>query len=268
MLSLLDLFTEAAPAWTAEDMIARTGFSRPTGYRYVRELVAAGLLMRLTGGLYHLGPRIIQLDYQIRANDPLLAAGNPIMRQLAELTGCHVLLSYIFDEQVLNVHHEAGIEPLKITFARGVPLPLLRGATSKAILAWLPRARARRIYGRHAKAIARSKLGRNWDEFRRALAAIRHAGYAYTGGELDPPNIGIAAPVYDDGGAVLGSLTFVTLKRRWEILDQKQLVELLQGGARRISSAIAHLGAPGKPATRLERALSSRAASPRPRRRR
>lgn len=244
MLAVLDLFTAAQPVWTAEDIIARLGTSRPTGYRYVRELVAAGLLMRLTGGLYHLGPRIIELDYQIRATDPVLAAGQPIMKALADRTGCHVLLSNIYGEQVLNVHHEPGIEPLRIKFARGVPLPLFRGSTSKAILAFLPRSRLKRIYDRHAVEIAQSALGRTWDEFRQSLAAIRRAGVAYSSGELDPPNVGNAAPVFGPDGEVLGSLTFVTLDKRWALLDRKQVIALLRAGAQEITAAIARTSHP------------------------
>ena len=62
MLSILDLFGARAPVLSAEEIIARRNYSRPTGYRYVRELVAAGLLVRAPGG-YSLGPRIIELDW-------------------------------------------------------------------------------------------------------------------------------------------------------------------------------------------------------------
>lgn len=244
MLAVLDLFTGEEPVWTAEDLIARLGYSRPTGYRYVRELVAAGLLLRLTGGAYHLGPRIIELDRQIRATDPVLNAGEPIMKALAEQTGCHVLLASIYGERVLNVHHEPGLERLTLVFVRGVPMPLVRGATSKAILAYLPRARLKRVYENHAAAIASAQLGRSWEEFRRALAAIRRQGYSYTGGELDPPNVGIAAPVFAADGEVFGSLSFVTLDRRWALLDQAQVVGILLDGARRITQAVALVSGP------------------------
>jgi DNA-binding IclR family transcriptional regulator len=256
MLAVLDLFTAAQPVWTAEDIIAKLGTSRPTGYRYVRELVAAGLLMRLTGGLYHLGPRIIELDYQIRSTDPVLQAGQPIMKALADRTGCHVLLSNMYGEQVLNVHHEPGIEPLKIRFARGVPLPLFRGSTSKAILAFLPRGRLKRIYERHAGEIAEAKLGRTWEEFRQALAAIRRVGVAYSSGELDPPNVGNAAPFFAADGEVLGSLTLVTLDKRWALSDREQVIALLREGAQEITDAIARTSHPD--ATVLKTAVGDR----------
>ena len=65
-----------------------------------------------------------------------------------------------------------------------------------------------------------------------------------TGGELDPPNVGIAAPVFAADGEVLGSVSFVTLDKRWALLDQEQLIEILRDGARRITQAIALVSSP------------------------
>ena len=47
MLKVLDLFTEQTPALSADEIISKLKYSRPTGYRYVRELVSAGLLVRI-----------------------------------------------------------------------------------------------------------------------------------------------------------------------------------------------------------------------------
>lgn len=254
MLAVIDLFTEVEPTWTPEEIAERLGCSRPTGYRYVRELVGAGLLRRAGASRYTLGPRIIELDHQIRATDPVLQAGQPIMEALADRTGCHVLLSNFYGDRVLNVHHVAGLEKLKITFARGVPLPLFRGATSKAIVAFLPTAQLKRLYARHARPIAAAGLGKTWEEFRRAMLAIRRTGYAYTGGELDPPNVGVAVPVFAGDAEVLGSLSLVTLDRRWELLDREQLIAVLRDAGALISSAIAGANAhPDAPERRLRR---------------
>lgn len=244
VLAILNLFDEKHPVWHTDEINAAMGHTRATGYRYVKDLVEAGFLRKVSAGRYSLGPRIIELDYQIRATDPVLAAGQPIMKALADRTGCHVLLSNVYGEQVLNVHHEPGVEPLRIKFARGVPLPLFRGSTSKAILAFLPRGRLKRIHERHATEIADAKLGRTWDEFRQTLAAIRRAGVACSSGELDPPNVGNAAPVFGPDGEVLGSLTFVTLDKRWALLDREQVIALLREGARDITAAIARTSHP------------------------
>lgn len=73
-------------------MEARGCFT-PTGYRYLKELMQAGLLQRLNGGYYALGPRIALLDYIIRTTDPLPGLSIPLMRELVEKTECRCVLS-------------------------------------------------------------------------------------------------------------------------------------------------------------------------------
>jgi hypothetical protein len=52
MLSLLDVFSIAAPAWSTEDLIRFSGASRSTCYRYVQALQRAGLLTPVAGGAF------------------------------------------------------------------------------------------------------------------------------------------------------------------------------------------------------------------------
>src|SRR4051794_25943336 len=148
MLAVLDLFQEHSPILSAEEMSARLKYTRPTGYRYVRELVNAGLLVRAPNG-YALGPRIIELDWLIRTQDPVLTASREAVQELARKLGCDVTQMGLYGERIVTIHHEHGPQPLEIGFDRGRPMPLLRGAPSKAILAFLPRGRLERMYARH-----------------------------------------------------------------------------------------------------------------------
>ena len=49
-LSVLDLFDGEHAIWSAEGICAALRCPLPTGYRYLRELVAAGLVRRVAGG--------------------------------------------------------------------------------------------------------------------------------------------------------------------------------------------------------------------------
>ena len=244
MLAILDLYSEAEPLWSAEGIAERIACSRPTAYRYVRELCKAGLLMRISGGAYLLGPRLIELDFQIRRSDPVLHAGGPIMRALVEQTGCDVVLANIYGDEVLNVHHEYGVERLSLSYDRGRPHPRFRGATAKSILAFLPRARLRRLYDAHAPEAAKAGLGRDWETFRQHLAPIRRAGWCETAGELDPHLVGLGAPVLGGEREVLGSLTLVATKTRFAVLDHAKVLAMLLDATRRLSLAIADISHP------------------------
>lgn len=74
MLAVRDLVDHAHGVRSVEEIGAATGCTRSTVYRYVGELAAAGLLTQSAPGRHSLGPRIIQLDRQLRESDPLLAA--------------------------------------------------------------------------------------------------------------------------------------------------------------------------------------------------
>jgi DNA-binding IclR family transcriptional regulator len=271
MLAVLDLFTAESPVWTAEGVIERLAYSRPTGYRYMRELCAAGLLRRSPGGLYVLGTRVIELDYQIRVTDPALIAGHRVMRELSEETGCDVMLASLFDDHVVTIHQEQGTEGISASYGRGRRLPLYRGMMSKTILAWLPRARLRRLYALDPKAAAKAGFARDWDALVERLKAIRADGYCVTRGELDPGLVGTGVPVVVDRGQPPGSLGVVMSKQRFSITDEARLVALLQDAATRIGAALPEAPAPNRapaPAPRrtsrvqVRRSLAARKADP------
>ena len=106
MLGLLDLFTEREPVWKVEALVERSALSRATVYRYVRELCDAGLLARVTASDYALGPRIIELDRQIRLSDPLFTAGQPVVAELVAETGEIGLLASLYGDRIICVHVE------------------------------------------------------------------------------------------------------------------------------------------------------------------
>lgn len=206
LLSLLDLFTPAAPAWPIDALIRSHGMSRSTGYRYVKALNDAGLLAAVSNGYYILGPRIIELDRQIRQCDPLYIAGGPVMKQLVAATGLSVLLCALFSGTVLCIREELTSASPANLFTRGQRRPLFQGAASKTILPYLRPYQLRSIYAKHAKTIATSGLGSDWDSFRTALAKMRRDGYVLTVGEFNPGVFGIFAPIFNRSGHILGSI--------------------------------------------------------------
>ncbi|MGA8031925.1 MAG: IclR family transcriptional regulator C-terminal domain-containing protein, partial [Casimicrobiaceae bacterium] len=186
MLGVLDAFTERAPIRTVDGIAAALGYTRATAYRYVGELCDAGLLTRVARGAYALGPRIIELDRQMQRSDPLLEVAGGVMRGLLRPDhGQVVLLCSLFRDEVLCVHQVAQHSTLAVSYTRGRPMPLFRGATSKAILAALPERRLTRLFLDHQDEIRRAGLGRTREEFLAALKTIRRQGYAITRGEVD-----------------------------------------------------------------------------------
>jgi DNA-binding IclR family transcriptional regulator len=206
MLSLLDVFTLAAPVWSTEDLIRYSRCSRSTCYRYIKALQSAGFLTPVANGCYILGPRIIELDRHIRLCDPVYTAGGPPMQRLAARTGCSALLCMLFSDTVMCVREELNADAPEGLFSRGRKRPLFSGAASKVILAHLPAHQLRNVFAKHRKTIAAAGLGADWRSFRTALRKIRQDGYCITTAEFAPGITGIAAPLFNRAGKVLGSL--------------------------------------------------------------
>ena len=251
MLSVLDTFTERAPIWTVDGIAAERGYTRATAYRYVGELCAAGLLTRVAQGAYALGPRIIELDRQIQRSDPLLHVADQAMHGLLHPDcGQVVLLCSLFRDEVLCVHQVGRDKHLALSYARGRPMPLFRGATSKVILACLPERRLTRLFVEHHAEIRKAGLGRNREGFLASLKAIRRNGHAITRGEVDAGVVGLAAPVFGGERSVLGSLSIVYSQGRFPEQRADQTIARLKHAADTIHEDLARYAEalPKKPA--------------------
>jgi DNA-binding IclR family transcriptional regulator len=237
MLKVLDAFTPEEPLLTTEQLMAKFGYSRPTAYRYVREMCAAGLLTRISSQ-YTLGPRVIELDYCIRQSDPILLASKATMETLRDKLQCDVLLTRFYENHVVVTHHERGSDRMTVSYGRGKVMPLFRGAGSKVIVAQLPLARQKRLHRVHADEIAAAGLGGSWPEFRGHLAEIRRAGLAVSFGELDAGNVGMAAALFRDPSTPPGSLVLVFSSARYDIIDKSVVQRVFAAAVADIREAI------------------------------
>ncbi len=237
MLMVMDLFDENQASWTADAICERLKLSPSSGYRYIRELTAAGLLTRLSKGSYALGPRIIELEYVMRSSDPVAKVGLPILSRLSQVTGCDVLFSNIYGSHIINVLHVPGIEPLEITYTRGRQHPLFRGAAAKSILPYLTRSQLVKIYSANGEGIAEAGLGGDWLQFWRNLQAIKKQGFCVSHGELDPGVHGLGVPVLLTG-TVVGSVTLAYTSDRAQVLSIDGLLEQMRAAASELADAI------------------------------
>ncbi len=240
MISILDLFEGTEMEWAPEAMAERLELTRSTLYRYLKVLSDAGLLTSLPGVGFTLGPRIAELDFRMRHSDPLISASRPVMAEiLSEVPGI-ALLCRRYRELVLCVHQETspGIG-FRSTYERGSARPMLRGAASRIILAHLPGPALRKLYEAAPKDFVASGLGEDLLQARANMRAIRQRGVAITRGELSVGVTGVAAPIFDSKGVILGSLS-VTIGQS-DMLPERLTfaADRVSFGARIVSKAIA-----------------------------
>lgn len=212
LLSVLGLFTIDTPEWTVETAAKELKLGVSTTYRYFRSLSSVGLIVAYAAGRYVLGPAITQLDRQSRLHDPLINAAKPTMHEMVHRlgNGSVLLLCRLYRHQIMCIHQEyIESHELTVSYERGKLMPLHRGASSKVVLAHMPARFVRAFYHDHAQEMAAVALGASWQETKRVLRQIRTAGVSVIHAELDPGVTGIAAPLFDPDGNVIGSLGLV-----------------------------------------------------------
>jgi DNA-binding IclR family transcriptional regulator len=237
LLMALALFTIDRPQWTVEAAAEQLGVSAQTSYRYFKQLTGRGLITPVAGAGYTLGPAIIQMERQIQATDPMLIAARTVLVDLIQhaVEGSTAILCRLFHDRVMCMHQVMSRGPQEpVSYERGRPMPLYRGATAKIILAHLPTRTLKSLFAHDADEIAAAGLGRSFDEFRRALASLRRAGICITHGEVDPGRTGIGAPIFDRDGAVLGSLSLAQPGARIDEALIGRIAPLVALGAREV----------------------------------
>jgi DNA-binding IclR family transcriptional regulator len=113
------------------------------------------------------------------------------------------------------------------------------GATANIILAHLPPHQLRSVFNKQQESISAAGLGRDWETLKAKLARIRQQGYAFSAGEFRPGIAGLAAPLFNKDGEVLGSVALATSTRSPRLAEFKGLAPGLLEAAAAISRGIA-----------------------------
>ena len=237
--AVLEVFTEDRLEWTPEELMEALGYSRPTLYRYLKILKAAGLLTSMPNTGFTLGPKIVELDYLLRKSDPLVLHGAEVLENLTMRYTCTSLLVRWYGEKILCVDSRSSAKEAVTSYPRGRPMPLGRGSIGRSIMAFLPRRHLLPLVEGALPDLAAIGLGPTAEDVMEVLRRVRKAGYAVAYGEITAGVVGIAAPVFDAGRSPIASVG-VTISGT--LVDGATIDEIgrqVRNAAKDISSALA-----------------------------
>ncbi|AML50439.1 IclR family transcriptional regulator [Falsihalocynthiibacter arcticus] len=238
MLAILDGFDERNLTVDVNRATELSGSSKPSAYRYIQALTRAGFLMPASGGTYTIGSRVIELEMLKRENDPLLTAARHLIRYYSDEMGINIMLSSYYGDKVLCADLAWSDHSIPDIYKAGRPMPIFKGAMAKVILAYLTKTQLKNIYSWSQDAIEESGLGTTLEEFIKAMKTIRTDGSCVTYSEVFDGLVGVAAPICDQEGRVLGSVVFILTTKRIKELEVESLITEIRNIASEIERGI------------------------------
>ena len=224
-LALLETLA-AAPSSRGLDhatLARRAGFRRSTLYRYIACLNEAGFLEEVgTSGRYRLGPRLLYLVATMHQREFGDLARDSV-RELLGICGetAHATVyDHPYSVTILITETDAPFGP---RVALGSRRPLHTSASGKIFLSHADPRRLEAYLARPLEAWTAATIT-SPAELSRCLSCVRRQGWALDQGESYDGICGVAAPVFDFAGDVVGALALTVAADRLADSRVRQLV--------------------------------------------
>lgn len=244
LLDLLAAFSSETVELTGQQLIARAGLTRSTGYRLLALLVERGFLCYdSTTRMYRPGGELARVGAIAQANTNVRHVALPIMRDLRDETGETVYLSILQDGHRVCVEQVESRHFLRHVMTVGRRRPLHSGATSKCLLAFLPGTQPEEWI---RAADATGSLPVPAEGLLAVVREARRRGYTTSEGDVIGGVASVSVPVFNHAGACVAALTVsgpdTRVRERWD-----ELIEKAVAAAREVSRAMGY-SADGLPA--------------------
>ncbi len=198
--------------------------SRPTAHRIVQALVGQGWLLRKAGGhRYFLGHGLFELGLTAAPQFKFRELCQPSLDRIARRTRHLAFLTIRSGRDAISIARSKG-KPVDLTALQvGVHRPLGIGAGSLALLSSLPDAEVEQIVVANARRL-RAFADVNTRMLLESVRLCREQGFASHDERLLKGVSGVAVPVTDSSGVILGALSISALLPR---IEQESLYEIV-----------------------------------------
>jgi len=197
-----------------------------------------------SNGGYRVGWEIIRIANLATAKLDYVDIASPLIQELsAEFNETAFFALYSSERrQMIRISTAATTQPLRYFVAMNEWTEIFRGASGLAILAFLPQEeRSAIVETAHSFASEREPwLDR--DKLESFLAEVRDLGFAKTQGRRIAGAVGIAAPVFDSRGRVIGDVIMTSPEERAPLATQDRIAEAVCSAAAKLSARITGSG--------------------------
>lgn len=225
-LRVMEALADADRPMSVTELGQRLGLAASTTHRILATLAAEGFAVRVPAlRRYRAGPGLARLARRsLLDNVRLTEAARPVLRRLAAESGETSQITVLDGWDTVAIDHVDSTQPVIVHHPAGSRVPAHATAVGQAILAHLPEVAAR--IAREGLVAHSSRTLTHPTAFMAELETIRRRGYAINVGQLHPETAGVAAPIVEGSGGVIGSIGISGPAAR--IGDADRLVELAE----------------------------------------
>jgi IclR family pca regulon transcriptional regulator len=253
---VLQAFTAEEPELKLSEVARRASLDNGTTFRLLETLVMLGYLERLLETKqYRLTLKPLELGFNAIARMDLRRIAQPELRALVGTVREAASIGILDRDEVVYIErYQEGQVRLGVDIRVGSRLPAYCTAIGHSILAFLPRAEARRILGLSRRVKVNEHTPVTLDEIEERLGRVRAAGYAISDSEYIAGLRVLSAPILGADGCAIAALSVAAPSPRMPL---KEFVELTAGPVTESAAKIAHaLSAAGNTVTQVGRTSS------------
>jgi IclR family pca regulon transcriptional regulator len=230
-LAVIRAFDEAHPRLSVAEASARSGIPRSAVRRCLYTLQRLGYVGG-EGSIFFLRPAIVSLGHVYLASTPLAASAQPVLDQIARVTGDPCSISVLEDVEVLYIANSLKVPLISVNISVGHRLPAYCTASGRVMLCALPDDELDRRLGAIKIAQLTEKTVRTKRQLAERIRQARVDGFAIVDQEFDLGVRSIAVPVVR-GGRTAASLSISVLAERCSRaeLESRLLPALRQAAA-------------------------------------
>jgi IclR family pca regulon transcriptional regulator len=228
-LLVIRAFDASAPRLRPTDVAKRTGLNRAAARRYMLTLQELGYL-GADDDRFFLRPKVLDLGYAYISSMQIDRLVQPFLNDLAAHTHESSSFAVLDNNEVLFVARASSEKILQISVSIGGRVPAYAVSLGHALLSALPEDEFER-YLRSLKGQA-GKPPVNPRELRTAIDKARKQGFALVSNVLTSGIVGIAAPIRNPDGTVLGAINIANYGTGNPRLLKDHVPALLEAAAR------------------------------------
>lgn len=215
--TLLRVFASASGPLSLRHLAAEAGMSASKAHRYLVSLLRCGLAHQdPVSGHYGLGDMALRLGLAALGHIDAVRFANEALIELNQQLDVMVALSVWGSRGPTVIGLQNRSELLLANLSIGSVLPLLRSASGKVFLAYLPRSMTASLIKRELRQPAENTPPlkfRTPREIEALVARVRRERLGVTDGDLVPGRKAIAAPIFDHQGVLSSVIAMIGVPR-------------------------------------------------------